>query len=462
MNEYPTVIILLGGTGDLARKKLFPAFFDLYKAGYLPKDFVILGVSRKTFSHDEYALMVAESISGTKEHVDTLRSFLSHIRFLHGALDVPQDYEILSKELHSMDKEYGVCMNKLFYLSTQPNLYASIFENLAHSGLSIGCVGERNGWVRIVVEKPFGNDLQTAKELDTTLSLLFKEDQIFRMDHYLAKESLENILAFRFGNSLFEPLWSNDHIERVHVRLLESKGIEGREAFFEGVGQLKDVGQNHLLQMLAVTLMDDPKELSAPMVRGARAEVLNALTVSKDATLIKGQYTGYKGQEGDSCTDTYFKIEAQVESSRWRGVPIILESGKGMDKDEVSIEVVFKEKDTFLLDSTDKVFVQNKVTFRIQPDPAIIVRFWTKQTGYKMKIEPQDAVFPILQNGEARVRDAYEKILLDALMGDQMLFASSKEVECAWSFISPILERWKDVQPVVYERGASPETISKQ
>ncbi len=462
MSDHPTVIVVLGGTGDLAKTKLIPALFDLYMAGCLPDDFVIIGVSRKTFSHDEYAHIVSESIRKREGVRDALPEFLSHLQFLHGALDEGADYETLSKELHRLDSMRGVCMNKLFYLATQPNLYAPIFQNLAHSGLSIGCVHPHEGWVRIVVEKPFGNDLTTAIQLDETLGLLFKEEQIFRMDHYLAKESLENILAFRFGNSLFEPLWSNEHIARIEVKLFESKGIEGRESFFEGVGQLKDVGQNHVLQMLAVTLMDDPKALTASAVRSARANVLGSLTHSADTLLVKGQYRGYKGSAPEvlPSTDTYFKIQAEVESPRWRGVPIILESGKALDRDEVSVEVVFKEKDTFLIDTSDTTYVQNKVIFRIQPNPAIIVRFWTKKPGYVMNIESQDAVFPILQQPTPRLRDAYEKILLDALMGDQMLFASSKEVQDAWSFITPILERWKDVTPIMYERGATPDSIS--
>lgn len=463
MSNHPTVIVILGGTGDLAKTKLIPAFFDLFCAGYLPDDFVILGISRKILTNEEFAHLVSESIRkrvGVSN--DDIRAFLSHLRFLQGALDVPTDYELLSRELHRMDTTRGVCMNKLFYLATQPTLYASIFENLAHSGLSVGCAHHNEGWVRIVVEKPFGNDLSTAIQLDEMLGLLFKEEQIFRMDHYLAKESLENILAFRFANSLFEPLWSNEHIARIEVKLLESKGIEGREGFFDAVGQLKDVGQNHVLQMLAVTVMDNPQALTAAAVRSARAQVLGSLTYSADSLLIKGQYKGYKSNadETSSTTDTYFKIQAEIDSPRWRGVPIILESGKALDRDEVAIEVVFKEKDTFLIDTTDTIFVQNRVIFRIQPNPAIIVRFWTKKPGYAMDIAPQDAVFPILQQTTTRVRDAYEKILLDALTGDQMLFASSKEVHDAWTFIAPILTTWKDIAPIEYERGAHPGSIT--
>lgn len=461
---HPTTVVILGGTGDLAKTKLFPAFFDLHSAGSLNDNFTIIGTSRKLLTQEEYTALVRTWLSARRSIVkeEDISAFLTHVEYLVSDAKKPEDYEVLAKRLYAIDTEKAVCSNKLFYCAVQPDLYSVVFHNLADSGLSVGCTPKADGWVRIVVEKPFGNDLTTSQELDTLLGLLFKEEQIFRMDHYLAKASLENILAFRFANSLFEPVWSKEHIERIEIRLLESKGIGDRGVFFDGVGQLRDVGQNHVLQMLALTLMEDPQSYQASSVREKRAEILGALTLVPSGKRVKGQYEGYtseKGVQADSLVDTYFTLEARVDIPRWNTVPIILESGKGVSEDLCEIQVVFKEKKSFLCDPSDTEATQNVLTFRIQPHPSITMSFWTKKSGYAMAIEKREAKFPFFSSSE-RGYDAYEKILLDVLQGDQTLFTSSSEVQNAWRFISPTVTAWETQKPVKYARGAEASTIT--
>jgi glucose-6-phosphate 1-dehydrogenase len=461
MKERPTAIIIFGITGDLAQKKLIPALLDLYANKCLQENFRVIGMARREMTDEslcEYIFNTIEKI-GHNHSKKLVEKFLAHISYLSGDFSEPRSYEKLGKFLAGQDAESDECSNKLLYLSVPPSLYDVLFENIANSGLSIPCAGE-GGWTRIAVEKPFGRDLETAQALDKKLSLLFSEEQIFRIDHYLAKETLENILAIRFGNAIFDPAWNNKHIDKVHITLLEKGGIGARGTFYEDVGALRDVGQNHILQMLAFIAMDDPKEWKSLAIRERREEVLAHLQLQKDAEIIRAQYDGYRSEDGvgkESQVETYFRITALLDLPKWREVPFVLESGKGVGENEVSITVYFKPKQSCVCSNpTDVAMPYNKIIFQIQPETKMILRLYAKKTGFGMDIEPQNFTLSFAKPTE-RLKDAYERLLFAVLKGDQTTFLSSKEVRHAWQFITPIMKSWTDSELIFYKKGTRPK-----
>ena len=459
----PTIITIFGATGDLATRKLIPALFDLFQNGYLPFSFKIVGMSRRGFSHEEYRDIAKNSIieRTASQKEDILEEFLSHISYTQGTFDDKESYERLKGVLDHEERLFGQCTNKLFYLAVPPAYYKGIFEQLAASDLSKPCSDE-TGWTRILVEKPFGNDVSTAQELDQVLGSLFKEEQIFRIDHYLAKEALQDILMFRFSNTLFEPLWNKDYIERVELTLSEKKGVDSRGAFYDGIGALRDVGQNHLLQMLAFIAMEDPIELDALRIRTERARVLESLRpVNSDtagALLVRGQYERYKetpSVDAASQTETFFRIKTFIDNDRWQGVPFYLESGKALDEDKTEIKIYFKKTTSCLCPPGTEHHHQNILTFRIQPDEKISILFWAKKPGLSLDLEPKELSFSYRNIPEgSRLADAYEKVLFDGIAGDQILFASTEEVSAAWQFITPILELWENTPLHPYAQGS--------
>lgn len=451
----PVTFVIFGVTGDLSRKKLLPALFDLYAKRMLPQAFRIVGFSRKELGDDEFRHIAREAISAMKRAYapEVLEEFLQHLSYRQGIFEDAVAYERLAEFLVEMDgREYSGCSHKLFYLATPPMLYETLLKNLAASGLTIPC-GGATGWTRVLVEKPFGSDLETARALDRMLGLLFKEEQIFRIDHYLAKETVQNVLAFRFSNILFEPLWNNRFVEKVEICLWEKSGIEGRGSFYDSVGALRDVGQNHILQMLSLVAMEDPKELDALLIRTERARVLSALRPIGEDTVrecvTRGQYNGYcetDGVDENSQTETRMRVRAFVDNERWRGVPFMLEAGKRMPETKTEIIVYFKHTETCLCPPEAEHHHQNVLTFRIQPNEGIRVVFWAKKPGFATDLEPQELSFSYHSSAEAKtLPDAYERVLYDCVRGDQTLFASTAEVEAAWQFITPILQHWQSV-----------------
>ena len=456
MNELsPTIFVILGITGDLAQRKLLPALLSLYVKKQLPKKFAIVGFSRRYFSREDFRQYVRDNmnIKVGQYKEEEVKHFLDHMCYEQGMFDLPESYQNLARKLKSIDDEFHQCSNKLFHLSVAPSFYETILDRLSDSGLTIPC-GGNEGWTRVLVEKPFGHDVETAKKLDKKLATLFREEQIFRIDHYLAKEALQNILAFRFSNSLFEPLWNREHVDRVHIKLLEKIDIEDRGSFYDSVGALKDVGQNHILQMLALVAMERPRSLDALSIRKERAKAISQLRpINKKnsaAYTVRGQYEGYtyeKGVSAASQTETYFRLEAHIDNARWKNVPFFLESGKALAETRSEIDIYFKNPE----DETH----QNILTFRIQPDEGIKIRFWFKTPGFTMQVEPKTlkfkyAEFPSL----AILPDAYERVLHDAVIGDQTLFTSTDEVLAAWKFITPIADAWSAVPLTLYKKGA--------
>ena len=464
----PTCIVIFGVTGDLASRKLFPALFDLFQKGALPEKYRIVGFSRRPLSQDEFAKIITDSLAKKNPCAEKLADFLARSSYQQGNFDELVSYEGLAKRLAEIDeKEFGQCSNKLFYLSVPPNLYEGIFNQLSHSGLTIPCGGDK-GWTRVLVEKPFGRDSESAERLDMLLGKLFKEEQIFRIDHYLAKETLQNILTFRFSNSIFEPLWNREHVESVHIRLFEKLDLQGRGAFFDDVGMLRDVGQNHMLQMLALVAMEKPADFSAKSIRENRAKVFRELLPVPAKLLplkaIRAQYEGFreeKGVKSDSETETYFRLQAEILNRRWKGIPFFLEAGKALDESRAEISIRFKSgmKPICPIDGED--CGQNVLTFRIQPDEGIAIEFFTKTPGLAFEAEPKTLSYKYSDaNQGAKIPDAYEKVLYDCVRGDQTLFTSTDEVHATWKYMTPIIENLRHLPLKAYPKGSSANDIS--
>jgi glucose-6-phosphate 1-dehydrogenase len=463
----PTSLVLLGATGDLARKKLLPALYDLSAAQMLPERFHVVGFSKDDLSTEEYRAFVrthATERARTKDH-GHLEHFVEHFTYVQGSFDDRAAFMRIKEALEFEDAHIGMCASKLFYLAVPPSFYDTIFEQIAHTKLDRPCtVGE--GWVRILVEKPFGSDLDHARKLEDKLSVLFKEEQIYRIDHYLAKDALQNILAFRFSNVLFEDQWNKDFVEAVYMRVYEQFDVSTRGAFFDGVGALRDVGQNHMLQMLALIAMERPEVLSADALRTRRAEVLRTLRIPTtediDTTIIKGQYAGYldtKNVASDSKTETYFALKAHLDDPRWEGVPFYLEHGKAMHTSMSDITIRFRSATNCVCGETQAHEHPNFVRFSISPEQKITLRFWVRKPGLKYELTPEDLVFDrhkalSMRNG-AVVTDAYEEVLFDAICGDQTLFVSSAEQSAAWEYVTAILRLWQDHTPAVYDRESN-------
>ncbi len=461
--KEPLTFVIFGATGDLAYKKLYPSLFQLYRKGVLSEEFRIVGFARSDQDDEglrEYALgSVRENLEADEQE---LNSFLQHIFYVQGSFDNSEDYKKLAGRLRELDEEIGLCPNRLFYLAAPPKFYHTIFKQLAGSELNQPCSEEK--WTRVLVEKPFGSDLRTARELDRELGGLFDEEQIFRIDHYLQKETLENLLMFRFSNLLFEPVWHGEYVEKVCIRMYEEFGVEDRGSFYDSIGALRDVGQNHILQMLAHTAMDDPGELSARAIRNKRANVLEELSefpiVDFATNAYRAQYEGYRQIDGvadDSDTETYFWLRTFVDNERWQGVPFELEGGKCLSETRTEIEVTFQHSPRCLCTPETEGPHKNVVTFQIKPDKQISVRFWSKKPGFTSELEARDLSFNFSENElSEQFADAYERILFDAMRGDQTRFARTDEVEASWRFITPILENWDKAELEHYQPGEFP------
>lgn len=477
IGSHPTIFVIFGITGDLARRKLLPALLALYSKKLLPPRFSIVGVSRRSFSREEFREFIRSSLNirpGDFKEED-IKHFLDHMSYEQGFFDQPALYNRLGEVFRSVDDKWKQCSNKLFHLSVPPTLYEGILKHISDAGLSKGCDDDM-GWTRILIEKPFGSDSETARNLDKLLASLFKEEQIFRIDHYLAKEALQNIISFRFANSIFETMWNGDHIDKVHIKLFEKAGMEGRGAYYDLIGALKDVGQNHILMMMALVAMDMPDDLSALSIRKERSKVLSKIEplslAALKKTAVRGQYEGYqseKGVSGASDTETYFRLEAKIDSPRWKNVPFYLESGKAFAESKTEIDIYFKSSKKSLYTEDGKAIaakqiqkskdvlgapMENVLTFRIQPNEGIKIKFFVKTPGYEHVVEPKTLKFKysdVLTFTE--IPNDYERLIHDAFIGDQTLFASTPEIMASWKFVMSVVEKWKKLPLLVYKKG---------
>ncbi|MBI3981036.1 glucose-6-phosphate dehydrogenase [Candidatus Microgenomates bacterium] len=451
VKNIPTVLVIFGATGDLVEKKIAPALFNLYSKNHLPDLFSVIGFSRKKLSDEDFRKRIFQAV--TKKLIplnNDLQPFLKSFFYHQGNFENENDYLKLAQRLGQVDKKWSACSNKLFYLAVPPRYYEEILRKIKSTDLAAPCSPEE-GWTRILVEKPFGKDLETARMLDNLLCELFKEEQIYPIDHYLAKEMLQNILIFRFSNNLFEESWDNGSIEKIYIRLWEKIGVENRGEFYDGVGALRDVGQNHLLQMLALATMNQPETLQGGPIRRKRAEILRTLVEPTDeeikAYTYRAQYEGYKKIKGvgsNSNTETFFNIRAFLSSRRWRGVPITMESGKRMHEQRKELVLTFKHRSPCFCPK-DGPHLKNKIIFSIEPEEGINIKFWSRIPGFKHDIEERSLDF-LFRSVNQRVQyvEEYERLLLDCFEGDQTLFASSDEVQSMWKFIDPIIRVWQN------------------
>ena len=450
-DNIPTNFVAFGATGDLMRKKVIPSLYYLHTRGNLPERFRVVGFSRRDWSDEEFQTYIRGVI---EEHTRVsipdkdIQPFLKLFHFQKGTFEDAESYRSLKKFFDEADKKWGVCSSKLFYLAVAPEYYEGILQKLSDSGLTEPCDAEQ-GWTRIIVEKPIGIDSVTAKEIDELLGKLFKEEQIYRIDHYLAKEMLQNILTFRFANNLFEMQWGSKLIERIHIRLLERIGVEKRGPFYDGVGALRDVGQNHLLQMLALVTMEHPESFSAATVQKKRAEILNKLTVisarEMKSKTFRAQYKGYRDIEGvapDSGTETYFKIRGELRTPKWKDVPIIMEAGKRLGEPLKEILITFKHPMPCLC--PPGTHHKNEVIIRMEPREEILIEFWTKKPGFAFETEQRMFHYMLRDHIEhVPYVEEYAKLLLDCVRGDQALFISTEEIRAMWRFTDPILAAWQ-------------------
>ncbi len=467
MKQNPTQIIILGGTGDLSQRKLLPALHDLFARGMLPDTFSVIGLARSERSDDEYREFVGQAITThDKQHNHdpaSVAQFCEHVTYVSGAFSDITTYDRLNQAVTTFDTANKIHGNRLFYLAVPPSHYGQIFSDLKTSGIATEGEGS---WTHILVEKPFGHNLETAQELDAQLSELYREDQIFRIDHYLAKEAVQNILSFRFANVLMQAAWNKEAIQSVHINMTEAIDVGERAGFYEGIGALRDVGQNHLLQLLALVAMRQPASFDVEAIRTERCRALEALkpldTDDLSKSVVRAQYTDYRTNENipdDSQTETYFELEAELDMPEWEGVPFYITSGKALNTSEVSVTIKFKDVATGMFETKSCVTTGNEVKLTISPEQTMSVTLDAKAPGLGFQLETRELAFTCNQ-GNAEIKNSYEKVLFDAIAGDQMLFTRTDEVLAAWEFITPILEAWHDLPLHSYEKGTAGPTSS--
>ncbi|MFT6994760.1 MAG: glucose-6-phosphate 1-dehydrogenase [Maribacter sp.] len=469
------MLVIFGASGDLTARKLVPALFNLYVAKQLPEHFVVLGASRSNMTDAEFRSKVVLESTYLKDRLKDLKSeyidaFANKFFYedLGGAYDL--DYAPLRKRVGDLNDSEGTEGNIMYYLSTPPTLYETIAKNLADAGLST----QNNGWKRMIVEKPFGYDLETAKALNKGLQTYFKENQIYRIDHYLGKETVQNLLITRFANSIFEPLWNRNYIHHVEITNAESVGVEKRGGYYDSSGALRDMFQNHLLQIVSLIVMEPPIGDQPEEIRNEKVKALKSLRIMKDSkTLnnhtIRAQYMGskidgktvkgYREEDGvakDSLTETYAAIKFFVDNWRWKDVPFYVRTAKRMPTKVTEVVIHFKSPHHQIFQDTGMQNKDNKLIIRIQPDEGILIKFGVKVPGQGFKVERANLDFYYSSLAETHVMQAYERLLLDAMQGDATLYARADEVEAAWEFVDPILDYWKngkDVRMYGYASG---------
>ena len=459
-----TAIVIFGGTGNLAETKLFPALFHLYVQKLLPSAFVIIGLSRKTFTDEQYCVYVRESLQKNMpaQSEETLSAFCTHIHYASGSFDDADTYVQIKDRLNRFDEAVGQCTSKLFYLAVPPNLYGTIFDKLKESDAMALCDGV-GSWSRLLVEKPFGTDTKTAEVLEAQLCALFAEEQIYRIDHYLAKDAIENIMSLRFANSILADSWNGTKIEDITIRLFESQDVSTRGSFYDKIGALRDVGQNHMLQMLALLTMLQADVHSSQSVRARRLEALTSLRMHDTDVRVRGQYAGYRETEGVNAlsdTETYFKIQTHIDSELWKDVQVTLESGKALAETCTEAVVTFRAVDMCSCGAEETPHVhRNTLHITFSPEQSIKLTMWVKKPEFGFTLTPQSLVLMNDEGEEFRSPEAYERVLYDCIVGDQTRFVSGAEVRASWNFITPILDSFHTLPLHTYPKGGDVSNI---
>ncbi|AWE41898.1 glucose-6-phosphate dehydrogenase [Actinobaculum sp. 313] len=467
----PCGLVLFGITGDLARKKLLPAIYDLTNRGLLSPAFALTGFARRDWDREDFEEFVRSSIenySRTDFNERTWQQLASGLRFVSGSFDDPDAYKRLAETVAELDQSRGTGGNHAFYLSIPPRWFPVVCQNLADNGLN---QREGNAWRRVIIEKPFGQDLASARELSDVVGKAFDESDVFRIDHYLGKETVQNILAIRFANTMFEPLWKANYVDHVQITMAEEIGIGTRAGYYDGIGAARDVIQNHLLQLLALTAMEEPVRFTPESLRAEKEKILSALRLPEDlaSTTAHGQYAagwqggaevkGFLDEDGipaESHTETYAALKLFVDTRRWAGVPFYLRTGKRLGKRVTEIAVVFKRAAHVPFENSDVAESgQNVLVIRVQPDEGMTIKFGAKVPGTEMQVRDVTMDF---NYGHAFTEDspeAYERLILDALVGSAPLFPHQREVELSWQILDPVLRYWAERSaPEPYKPGS--------
>jgi glucose-6-phosphate 1-dehydrogenase len=458
---HPTALVIFGATGDLARRKLLPALYNLAHEGALPERFELIGAARRDQSHEDFRQIARESIerfSRRRPDNDVLDGLLSDIRYVPGTFDDPSVYSELGRVLGEFDEKAGHPLNRIFYLSTAPQFFPVIAGELGRAGLHEA----EDADSRIVIEKPFGYDLASARELNAHVLEVFDESQVFRIDHYLGKETVQNLMALRFANALFEPVWNRNYIDHVEITAAEDIGIEGRAGYYEGAGALRDLVQNHMMQLLALLTMEPPAVFEANRLRDEKLKVLEAIVPPSvdgvPSMAVRAQYgpgvvhgadvPGYRSEEGvapDSRTETFAALRLEVSNWRWAGVPFYLRTGKRLARKVTEIAVILKPVPHLAFQSQGSVGVQaNQIVLTVQPDEGVSVSLGAKIPGPTMRIRPVNMEFHYGTSFVSESPEAYERLILDAMRGDATLFTRNDEIEALWGIIDPILTAWHE------------------
>ena len=466
----PCGLVIFGVTGDLARRKLMPAVYDLANRGLLPPGFALTGFARRDWDNQDFAQVVHDAVkenARTPFQESTWAQLSEGIRFVQGEFDDDRAFDRLSQTVKELDAERGTGGNHAFYLSVPPRSFPLVCRQLARSGLSEQYDG---AWRRVVVEKPFGHDLASARELNEVVSEVFSPEAVFRIDHYLGKETVQNMLALRFANQLFEPIWNANYVDHVQITMAEDIGIGGRAGYYDGIGAARDVIQNHLLQLLALTAMEEPVSFDADDLRAEKEKVLSAVRLPRDlaAATARGQYAagwqggeevaGYLEEEGigaDSTTETYAAIRLEIDTRRWAGVPFYLRTGKRLGRRVTEIAVVFKRAPHLPFESTATAELgNNALVIRVQPDEGVTLRFGSKVPGTSMEVRDVTMDFGYGHAFTESSPEAYERLILDVLLGDPPLFPRHEEVELSWKILDPITAFWAEKgAPEQYRSG---------
>jgi len=466
----PCALIIFGITGDLSRKKLMPAVYDLMNRGLLPPGFALVGFARRESGEADFTTTMQEAV---REHCRTpfrenvWAQLADGCRFVSGDFSDDDAFDQLADTVAEVDVTRGTGGNHAFYLSIPPKFFPVVCKQLARSGLSDSAPGQ---WRRVVIEKPFGRDLASARELNTVVEEVFAADDVFRIDHYLGKETVQNILAVRFANQLYEPIWNSNYVDHVQITMAEDIGIGGRAGYYDGIGAARDVIQNHLMQLMALIAMEEPVSFDAGSLRAEKEKVLSAVRVPTDlpTATARGQYAagwqgarqvrGYLQEDGispESTTETYAAVQLDIDTRRWAGVPFYLRTGKRLGRRVTEIAVVFKKAPHLPFESTaTEELGENALVFRVQPDEGVTIRFGSKVPGTAMEVRDVTMDFGYGQAFTEASPEAYERLLLDVLLGEPPLFPRHREVELSWEVLDPVEQFWaEDGQPEPYPAG---------